>query len=74
MIMDKNNKKPIPNDDDIIVTGVLEIIGHTNSDYLSKSKEAIKRYNLHSNKYIYGIVKNPRGSAYGYYLIREKRK
>lgn len=72
--MNKNNKITMPDDDDVIVTGVLEIVGHTSRDHLSKAKESIKIYNLHSDKYIYGIVKNPRGSDYGYYLIREKRK
>lgn len=73
-MMNKNNKITIADDDDVIVTGVLEIVGHTSHDHLSKSKEVIKLYNLHSDNYIYGIVENPRGSNYGYYLIREKRK
>jgi len=72
--MNKNNKITIADDDDVVVTGVLEIVGNTTRNHLSISKEVIKRYNLHSEKYIYGIVKNPRGSDYGYYLIREKRK
>ena len=73
--MNKNDKITMPaDDDDVIVIGVLEIVGYTSRDHLSKSKESIKRYNLHSDKYIYGIVENPRGIGYGYYLIREKRK
>ena len=58
---------------DIVVIGTLEIIGYCNQENLIKARESVKRYNKNSDKYIYAVIRNPKGKDYGYYLIREKK-
>lgn len=55
------------------IIGILEIIGYSAIEHLIKLRKKAKELNKEDSKYIYSVIRNPRGKNYGYYLIREKK-
>jgi hypothetical protein len=56
---------------EIRVISKLEVVGYCSSSYLITLRERADRLNQDDPKYIYSVIRNPKGPKYGYYLIRE---
>ena len=65
--------KGIVKDVEPISAGKIDVIGHCAPGYLRMLRDSAEDYNLRFPKYIHWVITNPRGEAYGYYLVREKR-